>query len=90
LQREGVDEQGLDKMDRAFLKALIESYRGGPAGIAAIAASLNEDIQTLEDVVEPYLLKAGFVVRTASGRKATQAAYRHLGVIAPAHGDRLL
>ncbi len=90
LQREGVDEQGLDKMDRAFLKALIESYRGGPAGIAAIAASLNEDIQTLEDVVEPYLLKAGFVVRTASGRKATQAAYRHLGVIAPAHEDRLL
>jgi Holliday junction DNA helicase RuvB len=90
LKREGVDEQGLDRMDRAFLKALIESYRGGPAGIAAIAASLNEDTQTLEDVVEPYLLKAGFVVRTASGRKATQAAYRHLGVIAPAHEDRLL
>ena len=90
LQREGVDELGLDRMDRAFLNALIESYRGGPAGIAAIAATLNEDTQTLEDVVEPYLLKAGFVVRTASGRKATAAAYRHLGVIAPAHEDRLL
>jgi Holliday junction DNA helicase RuvB len=77
-------------MDRAFLRALIESYRGGPAGIAAIAATLNEDTQTLEDVVEPYLLKAGFVVRTASGRKATESAYRHLGAIAPGHEDRLL
>ena len=90
LEREGVDNLGLDRMDRAFLKALIESYRGGPAGIAAIAASLNEDAQTLEDVVEPYLLKAGFVVRTASGRKATEAAYRHLGAIPPAQAERLL
>ncbi|MGA7570293.1 MAG: Holliday junction branch migration DNA helicase RuvB [Candidatus Aquilonibacter sp.] len=90
LAREGVDELGLDRMDRAFLRALIESYRGGPAGIAAIAATLNEDTQTLEDVVEPYLLKAGFVVRTASGRKATESAYRHLGAIAPGHEDRLL
>jgi Holliday junction DNA helicase RuvB len=89
LEREGVDELGLDRMDRAFLKALIESYRGGPAGISAIAASLNEDTQTLEDVVEPYLLKAGFVVRTASGRKATAAAYAHMGVLAPPQ-DRLL
>jgi holliday junction DNA helicase RuvB len=90
LAREGVDNLGLDRMDRAFLTALIETYRGGPAGIAAIAASLNEDAQTLEDVVEPYLLKAGFVMRTASGRKATPAAYRHLGVIPPAAADRLL
>ena len=90
LAREGVDELGLDRMDRAFLRALIESYRGGPAGIAAIAATLNEDTQTLEDVVEPYLLKAGFVVRTASGRKATESAYRHLGAIAPGPEDRLL
>jgi holliday junction DNA helicase RuvB len=90
LEREGVDNLGLDRMDRAFLTALIETYRGGPAGIAAIAASLNEDAQTLEDVVEPYLLKAGFVVRTASGRKATPAAFRHLGVIPPAAADRLL
>ncbi len=90
LEREGVDNLGLDRMDRAFLKALIESYRGGPAGIAAIAASLNEDAQTLEDVVEPYLLKAGFVVRTASGRKATEKAYRHLGAIPPTQAERLL
>jgi holliday junction DNA helicase RuvB len=90
LEREGVDTRGFDRVDRAFLRTLIETYRGGPAGIAAIAASLNEDAQTLEDVVEPYLLKAGFVVRTASGRRATESAYRHLGLIAPAQGDRLL
>lgn len=89
LAREGVDELGFDRMDRAFLRTLIDAYRGGPAGIAAIAASLNEDAQTLEDVVEPYLLKAGFVVRTASGRKATENAYRHLGIVAP-RGERLL
>jgi len=90
LEREGVDTLGLDRMDRAFLHALIDAYRGGPAGITAIAASLNEDAQTLEDVVEPYLLKAGFVVRTASGRKATERAYRHLGIIPPAQAGRLL
>jgi Holliday junction DNA helicase RuvB len=90
LEREGVDDLGLDRLDRAFLRAIVENYRGGPAGIAAIAATLNEDGQTLEDVVEPYLLKEGFVVRTASGRKATAAAYRHLGLLAPAQDDRLL
>jgi holliday junction DNA helicase RuvB len=80
LAREGVDTSGLDRLDRAFLLTLVQTYGGGPAGIAAIAASLTEDAETLEDVVEPYLLKEGFVVRTASGRKATPLAYRHLGV----------
>ncbi len=80
LGREGVDEVGLDRLDRAFLRTIVEQYRGGPAGIAAIAATLTEDAETLEDVVEPYLLKEGFVTRTASGRRATAAAYRHLGV----------
>jgi holliday junction DNA helicase RuvB len=80
LAREGVDALGLDRLDRAFLRTLLETYGGGPAGIAAIAASLTEDAETLEDVVEPYLLKEGFVVRTASGRKATPQAYRHLGI----------
>jgi Holliday junction DNA helicase RuvB len=83
LHREGVDELGLDRLDRAFLRTIVDQYRGGPAGIAAIAATLTEDAETLEDVVEPYLLKAGFVVRTASGRKATPLAYRHLGIDAP-------
>ncbi len=91
LQREGVDARGLDRLDRAFLRTVVEQYGGGPVGISAIAATLTEDAETLEDVVEPYLLKAGFVVRTASGRKATAAAYRHLGIIANRpQQDRLL
>lgn len=91
LQREGVDVLGLDRLDRAFLRTIVEQYRGGPAGIAAIAATLTEDAETLEDVVEPYLLKEGFVTRTASGRRATAQAYAHLGVThsAPAQ-QRLL
>jgi Holliday junction DNA helicase RuvB len=91
LQREGVDALGLDRLDRAFLRTIVEQYHGGPAGIAAIAATLTEDAETLEDVVEPYLLKQGFVTRTASGRRATAQAYRHLGVAgAPAAQERLL
>jgi Holliday junction DNA helicase RuvB len=80
LRREGVDELGLDRLDRAFLTTIVDQYNGGPAGIGAIAATLTEDAETLEDVVEPYLLKCGFLVRTASGRKATPKAYAHLGV----------
>jgi holliday junction DNA helicase RuvB len=80
LRREGVDALGLDRLDRAFLRTIVEQYRGGPAGIGAIAATLTEDAETLEDVVEPYLLKEGFVTRTASGRRATARAYEHLGV----------
>ena len=79
LRREGVDQLGLDRLDRAFLRTIVEQYGGGPVGIGAIAATLTEDAETLEDVVEPYLLKRGFVVRTASGRKATAEAYAHLG-----------
>ncbi|MDQ2871626.1 MAG: Holliday junction branch migration DNA helicase RuvB, partial [Candidatus Eremiobacteraeota bacterium] len=80
-------------LDRAFLKTIVEQYGGGPAGMAAIAATLTEDAETLEDVVEPYLLKCGFVVRTAAGRKATALAYRHLGITggpSTAQQERLL
>lgn len=80
LAREGVDELGLDRLDRAYLRTIAEHYGGGPVGIGTIAATLTEDAETLEDVVEPYLLKCGFVVRTASGRKATANAYAHLGL----------
>ncbi|HUY41998.1 MAG TPA: Holliday junction branch migration DNA helicase RuvB [Candidatus Dormibacteraeota bacterium] len=83
LEREGVDEAGLDRLDRAFLRTIVEQYQGGPVGIASIAATLSEDAETLEDVVEPYLLKEHYVRRTASGRKATAQAYRHLGVEPP-------
>lgn len=80
---EGVDHLGLDGLDRDLLRTLIQVYGGGPAGIEALAASLHEDIDTLEEVVEPYLLKAGLVARTPGGRRATSAAYSHLGLVQP-------
>ena len=76
---EGVDQKGLTDLDRRYLKTIIEFYTGGPVGIEAIAATLQEESDTLVDIVEPYLLKIGFVLRTSSGRKATEAAYKHLG-----------
>jgi Holliday junction DNA helicase RuvB len=79
LSLEGVDEKGLTDLDRRFLKTIIEFYSGGPVGIEAIAATLQEETDTLVDVVEPFLLKIGLVLRTSSGRKASEAAYRHLG-----------
>jgi Holliday junction DNA helicase RuvB len=83
LKMERIDELGLDELDRAFLKALIQIYNGGPAGIEAIAATLGEERDTLEDVVEPYLLQIGFVRRTKRGREVTRAAYEHLGLTMP-------
>lgn len=79
LSLEGVDEKGLTNLDRRFLKTIIEFYNGGPVGIDAIAATLQEETDTLVDVVEPYLLKIGMIIRTSSGRKASESAYRHLG-----------
>jgi holliday junction DNA helicase RuvB len=79
LELEGVDESGLTDLDRRYLKTIIEFYAGGPVGIEAIAATLQEESDTLVDIVEPYLLKIGFLQRTSSGRKASEAAYRHLG-----------
>ena len=80
LKMEQIDELGLDELDRSFLRALIRVYDGGPAGIEAIAATLGEERDTLEDVVEPYLLQVGFVRRTQRGREVTEAACRPLGV----------
>ena len=79
LTLEGVDDKGLMDLDRQFIRTIIEFYNGGPVGIEAIAATLQEETDTLVDVVEPYLLKAGFITRTSSGRKATESAYQHLG-----------
>ncbi len=75
-----VDKLGLDSLDRGYLNALIKHYDGGPAGIEAIAATMGHERDTLEDVVEPYLLQIGFVIRTPRGRVARPAAYEHLGV----------
>lgn len=78
LALEGVDNQGLTRLDHRYLKTIIEYYGGGPVGIEAISATLQEETDTLVDVVEPYLLKIGMVIRTSSGRKVSEAAYRHL------------
>lgn len=78
LATEGVDPSGLDALDRKVLKAIVECYSGGPVGIEALAATLNEEPDTIVDVVEPYLLSIGFLKRTARGRKVTPLAYRHV------------
>ena len=78
LALEGVDENGLDDLDRSFLKTIIEHYRGGPVGVEALSATLNEEVDTLVDMVEPYLLQQGFISRTRSGRKANEPAYKLL------------
>ena len=74
-----VDSLGLDRTDRRVLLTLIEKFGGGPVGLETLAAALSEDVGTLEDVCEPYLLKNGFINRTPRGRTATELAYRHLG-----------
>jgi len=79
LNLEGVDGKGLTHLDRRYLKTIIDYYHGGPVGIEAIAATLQEEADTLVDVIEPFLLKIGMVVRTSSGRKASESAFRHLG-----------
>ncbi len=75
-----IDEMGLEPHDREILRIIIEKFEGGPVGIQTLAAAISEEIQTIEDVYEPYLLQIGFLERTARGRKATRAAYRHLGI----------
>jgi len=80
LRLEGIDELGLDELDRAFLRVIIDTYRGGPVGIEAVAATLGEEVDTLVDVVEPFLLQIGFLARTRRGRSATIKAYQHLGI----------
>jgi Holliday junction DNA helicase RuvB len=79
LDKEGVDGRGLDRLDRRFLMAIIEHYGGGPVGIEALAATINDEAESLTELVEPYLLKIGFLVRSPSGRRATREAYLHVG-----------
>ena len=80
LKLEGVDEMGLTPLDRRYIQTIIQYYNGGPVGIDAVAATLQEETDTLVDVVEPFLLKTGLVLRTSTGRKASAAAYRHMGL----------
>jgi Holliday junction DNA helicase RuvB len=78
-----VDEEGLDRLDHSVLRAIIERFSGGPVGLSTLAASVGEEPDTIEDVVEPYLLQLGFLQRTPRGRIATPRAFAHLGVTAP-------
>ena len=78
-----VDRQGFDTLDRKLLSTIIERFDGGPVGIDSIAAAVGEERGTLEDVIEPFLIQQGFLVRTARGRVATRASYEHFGLKAP-------
>ena len=84
-----IDEFGLDNTDRALLNLIIEKYDGGPVGVETIAAALSEDVRTIEDVCEPYLLQAGLLQRTPRGRKVSPEGYRHLGIKIPSQQTRL-
>ena len=75
-----VDKLGLDALDRRMLRSIIEFYHGGPVGLDTLAATINEEAVTLEDVYEPYLLQMGFLTRTPRGRCVTPKAYEHLGI----------
>ncbi len=80
LDLEGIDSKGLDEQDRAFLRIIIDVYDGGPVGIEAVAATMGEERDTLEDVLEPYLLQTAMVTRTRQGRRVTRQGYLHLGL----------
>ncbi|OOC42450.1 MULTISPECIES: Holliday junction branch migration DNA helicase RuvB [unclassified Thermosipho (in: thermotogales)] len=76
----GIDEEGLDELDRRILKTIIEVYNGGPVGVKSLAASVGISEDSISEVYEPYLLQSGFIARTHRGRIATQKAYKHLGI----------
>jgi Holliday junction DNA helicase RuvB len=82
-----IDRMGLDRNDQRFLRTLIGTFGGGPAGLDTIAAAIGEDAGTVEDVIEPYLLQHGLIMRTPRGRVATKAAYEHFGLEMPVDGS---
>ena len=81
-----VDASGFDHMDRRLLQAIIEKFGGGPVGVENLAAAIGEERDTIEDVIEPYLIQQGFMMRTARGRVATRTAWQHFGLNPPAAG----
>jgi holliday junction DNA helicase RuvB len=84
-----VDSAGLDVMDRKLLRAIIERFSGGPVGLDNVAAAIGEERDTIEDVIEPYLIQQGYLQRTPRGRIASVAAYRHFGLVEPKRRDEL-
>lgn len=83
-----VDERGLDSLDRSYLQTIIRVFDGGPVGVEAVAHTMNASLDTLEDEVEPFLLRIGMVVRTPRGRRVTPAGYEHLGAVPPVEGGQ--
>ncbi len=79
-----VDAKGLDVMDRKLLRAILDKFGGGPVGVDNLAAAIGEERDTIEDVLEPFLIQQGFLQRTPRGRIATATAYHHFGLVAPA------
>jgi len=79
-----IDARGLDALDRQLLRAIAEHHAGGPVGLATMAATVSEPIETIEDVVEPYLMQIGMLARTSRGRQLTPSGWEHLGLTAPA------
>ncbi|HEX4131916.1 MAG TPA: Holliday junction branch migration DNA helicase RuvB [Pirellulales bacterium] len=84
LEMQAIDVAGLDRLDRKYLETIVKVFHGGPAGVEAVAHTMNASIDTLIDEIEPFLLRSGLVVRTPRGRKVTAAGYEHLGIPAPA------
>ncbi len=80
LSRLGVDDSGLDRLDRLLLSTIVEKFDGGPVGLGTLSAAVGEEAQTIEEVYEPYLIQQGFIKRTPAGRTATNRAYQHLGI----------
>jgi Holliday junction DNA helicase RuvB len=83
LEKLGVDEHGLDEMDRSLLLTIIQKYNGGPVGLNTLAASLSEEEDAIEEIYEPYLMQMGLIDRTQRGRVATALAYNYFGLEAP-------
>ncbi len=82
-----VDQTGLDHMDRRLILALIEKFEGGPVGVESLAAAIGEERGTIEDVIEPYLIQQGFMMRTPRGRVVTSRAYSHFGLDREGQGE---
>ena len=83
LERLGIDDKGLDRLDKKFLRAITDKYDGGPVGLDTLAATLSEEVDTITDIIEPYLMNVGFLKRSPRGRLATRGAYKHLGIDPP-------
>jgi Holliday junction DNA helicase RuvB len=90
LTRLEVDGRGLDAMDRHYLACIAENYGGGPVGVETLAAALSEQRDVIEDVIEPYLMQLGLLMRTPRGRLLSEGGYRHLGVAMPKDQKRQL